>query len=257
MSARVASWLCASLLVAAPLAAQSITGRVLDADTRAPLAGAAVRLVREDGTLVSASLSADNGAFRVTGPAADYQVVVERIGYAVEREAMRLRPNGTIEVEVLLHAEAIALDTLRVETRSRAMINAGYYDRKRMGFGQFIERAQFTKMAARNLADVISLMQGVRVTRQNSFSDVVMRGAFVKRPNCLPLVYLNGAKVVTAYNWPDGRWQWGDNRFNLDDVPADQVEAVEVYKSKESAPIQFLNSDSECGVVMIWARQAR
>jgi hypothetical protein len=62
-------------------------------------------------------------------------------------------------------------------------------------------------------------------------------------------VYVDGALV----------YQYGINPpmplFNVNSLPPDQIEAVEVYTSAVQIPAQFNTAGSGCGVLVIWTRR--
>jgi hypothetical protein len=43
--------------------------------------------------------------------------------------------------------------------------------------------------------------------------------------------------------------------FVLSEVVSMDVEAIEVYKGPASIPAQFIDSDTQCGVILIWTKR--
>ncbi|NNM33574.1 MAG: TonB-dependent receptor, partial [Gemmatimonadetes bacterium] len=101
----------------APVAAQqgSITGRVIDAETGAPLSGAAVAVVGQDG-LQGTNAS---GAFQWSVPDGTYSLVVTLIGYETGRlDGVGVSAGETVNVEIALRSRAEVLNPI-VVTASR------------------------------------------------------------------------------------------------------------------------------------------
>lgn len=112
-----------ALLPVVPAAAQEATlrGRVLDASTRAPLAGVEVVLVaggRAGGGAAASALSDADGRFVLAGLAPGRVAVEARmLGYAPALAAdLVVQPSRSTYVEILLEAQAIQLEGLVVGT---------------------------------------------------------------------------------------------------------------------------------------------
>ena len=114
VSARLPSLtLLFTLLWAAPVTAQdrtgTVAGRVLDAGTRSPLAGAYVT-VAERGALTN-----DDGRFAVSDVPAGLQTVrVALLGYGEATEAVTVVAGESVEIEIVMTTQAIELDRLVV-----------------------------------------------------------------------------------------------------------------------------------------------
>jgi protocatechuate 3,4-dioxygenase beta subunit len=121
----LAAFTVVALHAPAAAQAQALAGRVLDDDTRRPVAGALVELVRPDSSRVEAVLSGPDGRF-VFGGGHDrglaarvrrlgYRTVVVPIAPAVER--------GERPLEILLPVEAIELDPLVATGSGRCQVD--------------------------------------------------------------------------------------------------------------------------------------
>jgi hypothetical protein len=105
------------IVVAAPLPAQVVRGRVLEASSQAPVVGALVTLLgpRSDSTLVSA-LTTASGEYAIRAPdAGTYRLAVKRIG--VQRSVSApfvLGPGETRTVDVPIAAVALTLPMVNV-----------------------------------------------------------------------------------------------------------------------------------------------
>jgi iron complex outermembrane receptor protein len=111
------------LLGAGPLAAQtgSISGRVTDGSSGAPLAGARVDLVNVAGQSGGSSLSDREGQFRLANiPAGSYTLVVSLIGYETRRvEGVQIMAGQTSMQAVTLDASIFELNPIIVSASKR------------------------------------------------------------------------------------------------------------------------------------------
>ena len=100
-----------------PAAAQqgTISGRVVDAETGEPIAGAAVEVLGQ-GAPVATN---DSGAFSLAAASGSHAVVVTMIGYETGRmDGVRVAAGATQEVEIALRSRALVLNPV-VVTASR------------------------------------------------------------------------------------------------------------------------------------------
>lgn len=110
---RVVFLLLASALgVPAVLGAQTVQGRVTEAGSGEPVAGAIVLLVDEAGTRQGMALSDPTGAYRVVaGAAGTYRLRVERVGFAATTSPpLRLEAGQTVEQAMSAVSERIVLE---------------------------------------------------------------------------------------------------------------------------------------------------
>lgn len=104
---------------AVPAVAQqgTITGQVVDIETRQPLGSAQVQVLGlADGGSV---LAGNDGRFRISVPAGRYGVVATLVGYSQARvDGVEVRSGGTIEIEIAMSSTAFELNPV-VVTASR------------------------------------------------------------------------------------------------------------------------------------------
>src|SRR5688572_7960215 len=104
------------LIAPLQLHAQVIAGRVLEAGSGTPVAGAQLRLLAANGSERGAVVTDSSGWFQVTLPnAGRYSLAVEHIGYARFASTMLDVPaRQTVTVEIRLGRDAIPLEPLVV-----------------------------------------------------------------------------------------------------------------------------------------------
>lgn len=233
--------LALALLVSAPTArAQVISGTVLAAESRAPLAGAVVTLLSRDSAQL-VQLRADSaGAFSLTLPGAGaYRLSAAQIGYrAAVSPALSIGPADTLQVEFSISRDLVVLKPLVVTARSRRLTEAArrFYERARIAAtGSFITRDEIDKAQPMMVTDLFNRLPGIRTRAMMGGNDVAIRG------NCRPTVFLDGVRV-NGYR-------------SIDDlVQPLEVEGLEIYRGGYQAPAEFGGMQAGCAVILIWTR---
>jgi hypothetical protein len=241
-----------ALLDARALRAQRVDGQLRDAETSAPIAGAALQLLDGQGQAVHAAQSDARGLFSLRAPQPGlYRIQAARLGY---RESIS-RPvdltGGTeIEVELRLSADAVRLEPLTVTgiPRYERLEESGFYER-RDHFGPdglkeavFLEQHDIERMNAFGLNDIFHHVRGVRTDR----------GALRMRGNCTPAIVVNGflSTPGSSRTWPRGLTARGSGR----EISTPRVlVGVEVYYGM-AIPARYLADAGGCGVIMYWTR---
>lgn len=106
---------CALALAAglAPLSAQAVLGRVVAADTEAPLAGVFVTLVDRAGAQAAGFLSRSDGGYLIRAPGpGTYTLRAEMIGYASVEQRVELEADATVQRTLRLPLQALELEGL-------------------------------------------------------------------------------------------------------------------------------------------------
>ncbi|HYW13441.1 MAG TPA: carboxypeptidase-like regulatory domain-containing protein, partial [Longimicrobium sp.] len=101
--ATAAGWMLAGwMLIAAPAAAQTVAGRVVEAETGQPVPGALVVLATPAGERQAVALADAQGRYTLRARAAgDYTVRAERVGFASGAPSpVRLQAGQTVQLEV-------------------------------------------------------------------------------------------------------------------------------------------------------------
>jgi hypothetical protein len=104
----------------------TVTGRVVDAQSGAPVVSAQVTVT---GTTIGTAVDSD-GRFRLVNvPVSAKQIRVRGIGYQPNTTAINLTSGGTADVRIAMAASATALDAMIItgaigDTRRRAIGNA-------------------------------------------------------------------------------------------------------------------------------------
>ncbi|MEW5916824.1 MAG: carboxypeptidase regulatory-like domain-containing protein [Gemmatimonadota bacterium] len=257
------------LSVALPALAQSgarIAGRVVQKTTKAGILGAEVKLAPDGRVLVSDSA----GYFTFDGVAAGpVLLLVRRIGFAAESASFAVASNEDLDVLIEMRVVPQLLDTVAVTGRETPLVRAklaGYYDRKRVGIGKFIDGSELESEAG-PLVDAIVIRTpgskrvrarfgaigwiattrdaGARPQGTANMDDVDRRlGADPKA--CYPDVWLDGIKLYSSNS--------GMRLFDVNSIPANAIAAIEFYVGAARIPVQYNSSNSNCGVLLLWLK---
>ena len=241
---RIASIAGILALLATPLAAQTIRGRVVDARTGEGVAEAAVSALTDGGRRAGRARTGSDGKFSLpVRTAGSMRLRVERTGYRETlTAAMPVAARETIDVEVSVSAAPLTIAPLRVTARvepprRRNLVLNGFYDRERRGFGRFVRREEIERHGDYNLVNVLSRVTGVAVHYVG-----VRQYIYFRRYRCTPHFYLDGMRMTV------GRGE-DVNSF----VSTFQIEAIEVYQSPVEIPPEY-NVGRTCGAILIWTK---
>ena len=241
--------LTATLLLAASAAAaqeqelspQSRTsGRlraiVTEIGTEAPLAGVAIRLTAGERPEVARLTDERGRAFFSDLPAGRYLIAIEQFGYGEARSSLDVRSGALTAVTVGLAPEVLELEPIVVSTTRRGADMGGFEQRRRMGFGHFVTRADLDSDNGR-VSSLLRTIPGVQVTPATGAAG----GGFLSmRGGCLPALVLDGVPLRRTTS------------LSIDEyLTPNEVEAIEVYRGVET-PIRFANNS--CGAVVVWTR---
>jgi hypothetical protein len=250
--------LAAGLLTPAAAAAQveipdgpvpecRLFGRVVDAESGAPIAGTSVwiELDEADARLIAARATGPDGAFLFDlSQCRAVRLAVTMIGYADAEEFVDFAGGaGAYEVTIRLARAPLELETLTVEIpRSQRLQDVGFYARKAWvestgkDLGQFYDPPEVEGRSA-----AIHTVGGIALRSRIRF---IYGG-------CRPSFYVDGIRVP---NRPRDFYMWLDMRVKPEDV-----EGIEIYRSMSAAvPLEFRDVDSAaCGAVAVWTKAGR
>ena len=209
--------------------------RVREAGTGRSIEGAAVSLVGGDTRITD-----KRGNVQFTTLSGEARLSVEMIGYADRMEPVSVHSDGTTVVDVAMAVDALVLQPIKVEVRSRHLLVNGVY--RRIDSGQvmrLLTREDLEKFPVSYLSDAFSNVAGVQVNRA-SLGDTKLMGPARGNPDgCELKVYVDGMPT----------------EMNIDSFSPEMVELAEVYWGLRT-PIQYRGVNaSNCGVVLLWTRR--
>lgn len=248
-SIRAALPILAGLLTTTPLQAQAVRGRVLELGADRPVAFGVVRLLGTDGIAVDSTLADSAGNFTMVAPEPGrYSVAADRFGY----EARTSPPVGVQRdqgrfVELRLPPAVFILDPVGVyvEAKSRRLADVGFYERRRLSPGYFIDPEMIERRSPRDVSDLFTNVPGTRLVPAGGGKNrVVLRGGV--RTACPPQIYVDEVPIMRT---------GAREIFFLDDiVAANHVEGIEVYRSHAELPSRFSTDLGRCGAIVVWTK---
>ncbi|HSG08197.1 MAG TPA: carboxypeptidase regulatory-like domain-containing protein [Longimicrobiales bacterium] len=215
-----------------------LAGRVIDAESRRPVANAEVRLVEREG---ARTLTTSGGYFSLgMQPWGIYTVSVSALGYMERSAPVRIQGGLTGAVEIPVSTKPIPIAGVEVTVRGQSRRNTmdDLVSRMRLGFGSFVTRDMIERRPSARAVDFLRDAPGVQVRFNGLVPSLEVRG----RP-CAPDVYI------------DGDYWSNDIDFALTGFYSEEIEAMEIYRGFSEIPGQFIRSGvPPCAVISIWTR---
>lgn len=176
------------------------------------------------------------GLFRLAPvPPGQRILLVRALGYQPATLAVTLKPGDTLQERYALRRVSVTLSALTVvgqpEPPGRL---AGFYERRRLGFGKFLTRADIDRRFTNSIPDLFLGMSGIQVLHVGGVDRVVF-------PRC-------GAYAV----YLDGFRQHGNPNEVLEMINPADVEGIEIYRGPSELPAEF--TDNNCAAIVIWSR---
>jgi hypothetical protein len=213
-----------------------ITGQVVDQATRLGVGGATIRLL---GTRHQTATDS-GGRFSQSGlSSGTYLVEVRAIGYGVTSWVLRLADGETGDYVFELVPIGYSLEPVVVEGQpsyaQRRLME--FEERRRSGRGVFITTAEIERSNAATVADLLRGVPGVRLNCRSGVCTVQMT---------------RGARGICTADWViDGH---SASMSSTPHLPTVGIIGIEVYRSPNEAPSEFLKADSQCGIVAVWTK---
>jgi hypothetical protein len=177
---------------------------------------------------------------------------------------------GSTALEVALATLPIPLGPVVVEAEAdftQRLENAGFYERRAMGLGEFLDRADIERAAPLVPSQLFRLMPGIALrgtpaTDTQDFALIGRRGfSGFDRPveGCRMQLFIDGMlhrlDGAESYNYDTRESEIRVVGATLDQlVPVESIEAIEAYPTTSRLPQQFNVPGAQCGVVLVWTR---
>ena len=189
-----------------------------------------------------------SGFFRLQATRRDtVTLAVKRIGFKPVSSLLRAPDLIGDTLLVMMNAVAQTLDAVAITARDRrsALGLGSFEERRSRGLGVFVTHDQISQRNTLRLSDVVRNKRGIQVVRLAGGSSGVRFVTSPGRPGrvrCIPALWLDGTRA---------------RDMEIDEVPANTVEAMELYQSLSTTPFQFSSGGSTsewCGAIVIWTR---
>lgn len=190
------------------------------------------------------SLSDTSGRFLLTGlPAGAATLAIRRLGFAPSTVALDLAAGRLDSVFIVLTMLPRELAGVNTEANSLlAVYLADFYRHRRGGTaGHFFERTQIDDANAHRISDLMRRLPGIRLIPDRNGRMVLRMGRSMGGRDCPPDFWIDGVRAPM---------------LNVDDIPLEDVEALEIYAGAAGVPPE-MNSrlgNPGCGAVVIWTR---
>jgi len=174
-------------------------------------------------------------------PAGQIELSFRRIPFEPVVLLMHNLPDDTTDVDVTLTVVAQRLSAVVIQADpQRFRILEAFESRRKQGIGNFITRAQIEDRHPLVLSDMLRRVPGALVITDQT-GRVSLRFSRVGRNGCAPLFYVDGIQATG---------------FAIDDMPAGDVEGIELYGGPSGLPPEFnrVSNTGSCGTVLIWTR---
>jgi len=213
-----------------------IKGRVLDTDNLS-MPGAAVSLK----SISKGAISDSYGYYTITGvPAGTYELIATYIGYSPEAKQISVEPGRTTVVDFSLEA-GIELSEITVTGQLQGQSKALNTQMNKGNITNIISSDQVGRFPDANIGDALKRIPGINVQYDQGearFGNI--RGTAPQYNS----VMVNGERIPSA--------EAEDRTVQLDLIPADMIQAVEVNK----AVTPDMDADAIGGSVNLVSRSA-
>jgi TonB-dependent receptor len=212
----LAACFCAGL----PLRAQNnfeISGKIIDAETRAALPGASILVVGS----TRGAIADRTGAFRIAGlPAQTQRLLVRHVDYLSDSIPLAYTGRDQVFVLIPLAPGGLTADTVQITGQLQGQLRALSQQRNAANIQNIVSAEQIEQFPDMNAAEAIQRIPGITLQRdQGEGRFVQLRGT----PPQLSNYNINGEQVPS----PEG-----DVRYlGLDVIPVDQLAGIQIIKA--------------------------
>ncbi|MEZ4455360.1 MAG: hypothetical protein R2882_02235 [Gemmatimonadales bacterium] len=216
---------------------------------------------------LSASSSIEGRIVFTTVPRGRFAVSTAAVGFTPDLREIAFSGSDTVRVEIRLGGQAQQLDPVVVTGRQPAALSPQmrvFEERRRLGFGRFLTRADLAKREHSTLSDVLRMVPGVKFVRRpdrcgGGHALATTRGGAL---SWLPwMTCHDGATAfpaecyLTVYLDWNRIWTWGSQEPpRIDEFAVAGLEAIEVYRGPSELPVELQTTGSSCGAVLLWTR---
>ncbi len=184
------------------------------------------------------TLTDSAGRFALEGlPVGDIVITFRRLGFEPHDSSMTLVAGVRDSLLVVLVALPVELEG--VTSAASRLVLLDFYRHKGTGGGRYLDREQIESYRATRTSDIMRRLPGISlIPDQSGRYSLRMRGS---SGNCPPDFWIDGVRAPY---------------LNVDDLPLNDIEALEIYNGPAGLPPEYLNrfGNPACGAVVIWTR---
>jgi hypothetical protein len=193
----------------------------------------------------AAARTNERGTFRLwTANFDTLTISVRRLGFSAVSAQIATRGLrwDTVVVEMDRLPQRLAAAEVKAAANRLRLGLREFDDRRRMGLGEFVTREEIAARNTTRPTDVLRDTRGVRVVRLPFGGYGVRFAAHSERaPDCTPALWVDGQHAPF---------------MEVDQLTANDIEAMELYSSLSSTPVQFTKAGASlpCGTIVVWTR---
>jgi hypothetical protein len=167
------------------------------------------------------------------------EVSVRRLGYKPQTLKVTVSADVAYSYEITLDGQPAQIDGMSVTEKRRRLGIEEFYQRRTRGLGTFFTRDDLMARHAQTPSDMLRSTPGVRFVRVPSGNGIRFNNTSNIR-QCMPML------------WIDAQPAPG---MELDDIPVNDIEGIELYQSLSTTPGQFWRGNTTpCGTIVVWSR---
>jgi hypothetical protein len=188
-------------------------------------------------------------------PTGRLRVSARHLGFKPADKGLKLDAGDAKQLDFELEGVPEQLDSVLVLGRGGGGRLAEFWNRRMVGVGAFITRADIERRKPYRTSDLLRTISGVHMT---GGSDGLDRPNIQMGRNAPSPVARNGTQALGAdcrvNYYLDGMWL-SPGTFHLDDIAPSSVEAVEIFRGPSEVPAKFRQRETACGLIVIWTRE--
>jgi hypothetical protein len=188
-----------------------------------------------------ATIADTAGRFTIAGlPLGRTTLAARRMGFTPTERRIELSASGIDTVLIVL--TALPRELAAIQSQGRLTGRLAEFERHRVnGMGMYLDRAELTKRRTSFLSDVLRRLPGTRIVTDRMGRTHVRMGRTQGGRDCPPDFWIDGVRAPM---------------LGVDDIPLQDIEALEVYRGPSGLPPEFNNrmGNPSCGAIVIWTR---
>ena len=189
------------------------------------------------------TLSDSTGYFFLAGlPAGSSTLTVRRLGFEPLDIVLQLVGGRTDSVTLVMTVLPEKLPGMTTEADAFARIHlAEFYRHRSVGIGTFMDRKEIDAKQVQRISDLMRRLPGGRITTDRGSRSTLRMSRNTGGRDCPPDIWVDGVRATG---------------MNVDDIPLNDVEALEVYRGPAGVPPEMNNrlGNPACGALVIWTR---
>ena len=188
------------------LAQRAVTGKIVESDSKEPMAMTTVQLLKKDSTLAAGALTAENGSFKITAPAdGQYILKVTSVGFKNMTRNVTIADGKNAEMGTL----AMAVDAIML----KGAVATGHAAKVTVKEDTFIYNAAAYRTPEGSVVE--ELVKRLPGAQMDDDGNIKINGKEVKK------ILVDGKEFMT-----------GDTKTALKNLPTSIIEKIKAYDEK-------------------------